>query len=322
MTDNIKNTLRNKYRGCLLGLAAGDALGTTLEFKSPGSFLPLTDMVGGGPFRLDPGYWTDDTSMALCLAESLIKTRQFDAKDQIERYLRWYRQGHWSSTGRCFDIGNTTRTTLEQFEQGGDPLNGSTDEWSAANGSIMRLAPVPLAFAHDPETGIRLSGQSSKTTHRLKICIDACRYMGAVLVGAVNGETKEVLLSDHYRSDRMGWNTDPLDPKIAEIASGSFKHKQPPQISGTGYVADCLESALWAFYNSDTFEQGCLMAVNLGNDADTTGAVYGQIAGAYYGMDGANGIPGHWQEKIFQRQSIIQFADNLLQMAAIPGGQF
>ena len=318
MTDAIKNRSRNKYRGCLLGLAAGDALGTTLEFKTPGSFLPLTDMVGGGPFRLEPGQWTDDTSMALCLAESLIETGRFDTRDQMERYLRWYRQGHWSSTGICFDIGNTTRTTLQQFEADGNPLNGSTDQWSAANGSIMRLAPVPLAFANDPEIAVQWSAESSKTTHRLKICIDACRYMGALIVGAVMGETKEALLSKHYRPLGYDWNIEPLESKIAEIANGSFKEKQPPQISGTGYVADCLESALWAFYNSETFEQGCLMAVNLGNDADTTGAVYGQIAGAHYGIEGAAGIPGHWQEKLFRKENIVQFADDLLRMAAIP----
>ena len=101
--------LRDRYRGALLGLAVGDALGTTLEFKRPGSFAPITDMVGGGPFGLKPGQWTDDTSMALCLAESLVECRGFDPVDQLRRYCRWYREGHLSSTGRCFDIGNTTR---------------------------------------------------------------------------------------------------------------------------------------------------------------------------------------------------------------------
>ena len=309
------NRIKDRFRGCLLGLATGDAVGTTLEFKSPGSFLPLTDMIGGGPFHLKPGQWTDDTSMALCLAESLIEVGGFDAKNQVDQYLRWYREGHWSSTGKCFDIGNTTRTTLEQYEAGGGPLNGSTDKWSAANGSIMRLAPVPLAFAKESEIAIQLSAESSKTTHRLKICIDACRYMSAILIGAVMGESKEQLLSDHYSPSGISWISEPLDPNISEIAGGSFKLKQPPQVSGTGYVADCLESALWAFHNSDNFEQGCLMAVNLGNDADTTGAVYGQLAGAYYGMNGENGIPEHWQDKIYQKESIVQFADDLFLMA-------
>jgi ADP-ribosylglycohydrolase len=101
--------LRERYRGCLLGLAAGDALGTTLEFKPPGSFQPIEDMVGGGPFNLRPGEWTDDTSMALSLAESLIERRGFHPADQLSRYCRWWREGYLSSTGRCFDIGNMMR---------------------------------------------------------------------------------------------------------------------------------------------------------------------------------------------------------------------
>jgi ADP-ribosyl-[dinitrogen reductase] hydrolase len=96
----------DRYRGALLGLACGDALGTTLEFKPPGTFKPVTDIVGGGPFGLKPGQWADDTSMALCLAESLIECKGFDPVDQMRRYLRWYREGHLSSNGRCFDIGN------------------------------------------------------------------------------------------------------------------------------------------------------------------------------------------------------------------------
>src|SRR5687768_11222399 len=98
----------NRFRGCLLGLAVGDALGTTLEFSQPGSFQPIKDIIGGGPFNLKPGEWTDDTSMALCLADSLIK-KGFDPVDQMERYCRWYREGYLSSNGKCFDIGVTVR---------------------------------------------------------------------------------------------------------------------------------------------------------------------------------------------------------------------
>ena len=135
----------NRHRGCLLGLATGDALGATLEFQAPGSFEPIHDMLGGGPFGLAPGQWTDDTSMALCLAESLLKSDGFDAADQMRRYLRWYRGGYLSSTGTCFDIGDTCRAALEQFEETDEPFAGSTDPQSAGNGSIMRLAPAGAA---------------------------------------------------------------------------------------------------------------------------------------------------------------------------------
>lgn len=137
----------DRCRGALLGLACGDALGTTLEFAPPGSFTPIDDLVGGGPFDLQPGEWTDDTSMALCLAESLLERRGLDPVDQLERYLRWWRGGHLSSTGRCFDIGNQTRRALATFERTRSPQPADPDPELAGNGSIMRLAPVPIAYA-------------------------------------------------------------------------------------------------------------------------------------------------------------------------------
>jgi ADP-ribosyl-[dinitrogen reductase] hydrolase len=208
----------DRYRGCLLGLAVGDALGTTLEFSPPGTFEPIQDMVGGGPFGLDPGQWTDDTSMALCLAESLIERNGFDAEDQMKRYVRWYREGHLSSTGVCFDIGNTIRGALHEFEVTGNPYAGSTHPRSAGNGSIMRPASVPLFFAHEPTLAIEKSGDSSRTTHALQV------------------------------------------------------------------------------------------AINLGDDADTTGAVYGQIAGAFYGE---GGIPVPWLNKLAKIELIRDYADRL-----------
>src|SRR5574337_1213144 len=147
MTLNGPIDQASRYRGCLLGLAVGDAVGTTLEFKRSGTFEPIDDMVGGGPFRLKPGQWTDDTSMALCLATSLIERRGFDPIDQLERYVRWWREGYLSSTGDCFDIGNTVRQALTRFLQTREPCPGSTDPHTAGNGSIMRLAPVVLYFA-------------------------------------------------------------------------------------------------------------------------------------------------------------------------------
>jgi len=207
-----------RYRGSLLGLAAGDALGTTLEFRPPGTFAPVADIVGGGPFDLPAGAWTDDTSMALCLAESLVERHGFDPVDQLDRYVRWYRLGHLSSTGDCFDIGNTVRAALNRFQR----------------------------------------------------------------------------------------------TRIAEIAAGSFKRKAPPEIRGTGYVVHSLEAALWAFHRSTTFRDGALRAVNLGDDADTTGAVYGQLAGAFYGDDG---IPDAWRSRVAGRTMIESFATRLLELA-------
>ncbi|WP_295400065.1 ADP-ribosylglycohydrolase family protein [uncultured Thiocystis sp.] len=307
-------TPRARYRGALLGLAAGDALGTTLEFTRPGSFAPLTDLVGGGPFRLAPGQWTDDTSMALCLAESLIVCQGFDAADQMRRYLRWRDTGRWSSTGRCFDIGATVASALNRFAQTGDPLAGSTDPHSAGNGALMRLVPVPLAFAQDPPAAVAHAGQMSRTTHGAPEAVDACRYYAGLLVGAVQGVPKETLLAPAFAPAGVDWNAAPLAPAIAAIAAGSFKVRHPPAIRGTGYVVQALEAALWAFHTSDSFATGALKAVNLGEDADTTGAIYGQLAGAYYGVEA---IPATWRARLSRAAEIRQLADGLRELAGL-----
>lgn len=302
--------LLERFRGALLGLASGDALGTTVEFQAPGTFKRLQEIVGGGPFRLAPGEWTDDTSMALCLAESLIETRRFDPVDQLERYTRWFKEAHLSSNGRVFDVGLTVRAALARFAQHRDPFCGSSDPQTAGNGSLMRLAPVPLHFSNDPQEAIERSGDSSRTTHGAPTAVDACRYMGALIVGALNGVSKKDLLSRRYSPVSRYWEEHPLTPEIDEIACGSFRHREPPEIAGTGYVVKSLEAALWAFYHSNSFHEGCLLAVNLGDDADTTGAVYGQLSGSYYGEPG---IPDSWRRKLAQRETIEIFADSLYQ---------
>ncbi|CAN5524437.1 ADP-ribosylglycohydrolase family protein [soil metagenome] len=297
-----------RYRGSLLGLAVGDALGAPLEGLRPGWFEPVEEMVGGGFHGVEPGQWTDDTSMALCLAESLIELGGFDPTDQLERYRRWYREGHLSSKDVCFGIGGTTRESIERFEQTGEPYCGVEDPNRAGNGSIMRLAPVPLFFARNPREAIERSAESSRTTHGARNSVDACRYFGALLVGAVNGVEKDELLSERYSPVPGYWDEHPLAPEINEVASGSFKRRQPPEIEGSGYVVRSLEAALWAFYNSDSFSGGCLLAVNLGDDTDTTAAVYGQLAGAFCGV---GEIPGSWLNTLFHKPVIEGYAERL-----------
>ena len=306
--------IRDRYRGALLGLAVGDALGTTLEFKAPGTFKPITDLMGGGPFALEPGQWTDDTSMALCLSESLIEKRSFDPKDQMDRYCRWWKEGYLSSTGTCFDIGITVKSALAHYLRTGEPFAGSTDPFTAGNGSLMRLAPVPLAFRQNVELAIHHAGESSRTTHAAPTTIDACRYFAGLLLGALEGRSKEELLSSFFYPgpDQQSWRRHPLSPEIAEIANGSFKKKQPPAIIGSGFVVRSLEAALWAFYHSDSFRDGALRAVNLGNDADTTGAIYGQLAGTFYGV---NAIPEDWIERLTMREFIRERADALFDLS-------
>lgn len=291
----------DRFRGCLLGLAAGDALGTTVEFRSRGSFPPVTDIVGGGPFRLLPGQWTDDTSMALCLGTSLAYRGGFDAGDQMERYWRWYDEGYLSSTGECFDIGGTVAAALHRFRQSGDPMAGSRDANTAGNGSLMRLAPVPIFCYPDIDQAEQLAAESSRTTHGAEECVDACRLAARVMIRALRGEPKEAVLLGDAASYRGS-------ASIEALARGGFRGKDGSAIRGSGYVVESLEAALWCFDRTSSFEAAVVLAANLGDDADTTAAVCGQIAGAYYGLAA---IPPHWLERLAMRDEITALADRL-----------
>lgn len=179
----------------------------------------------------------------------------------------------------------------------------------------MRLAPVPLFFANDPPAAIARSGDSSRTTHGATEAVDACRYLGGLISGAVSGAGKDELLSDDYAPVTDCGREHPLSPAIAEIAGGSFRRREPPEVRGSGYVVKSLEAALWAFQKTDKFRDGALLAVNLGDDADTTGAVYGQLAGAYYGV---SGIPENWCKKLAMRDIIGALADKLHGLSQMP----
>ena len=297
---------KHRFRACLLGLAAGDALGTTVEFSARGSFTPLTDIVGGGPFNLKAGEWTDDTSMALCLGHSLIHCGGMNLHDQLDRYVDWWENGYNSVTGKCFDIGCTVSSALKNYQRTNDPHSGPTDPMSAGNGSIMRLAPVPMFFASDPQLACDAAAESSLTTHGAAEAVDSCRLFAHLIVRALNGvetEDKEYIFSEPWPDD--------LSPAIKDIAQGGYRNKSADEIQGSGYVVKSLEAALWAFWNSGSFEQGALLAVNLGDDADTTGAIFGQIAGAHYGLEGETGIPSSWLAKLAWHEEIAALADQL-----------
>lgn len=210
-----------------------------------------------------------------------------------------------------------------RFKETRDQYCGPTDEYTAGNGSLMRLASVPLFYANDPELGIMKSGESSRTTHQAPVAIDARRYLGALIIGAVSRNNsddnsnnrkkkKQEILSPFYSPIPKYWDKYPLTSELTNVINGSFKRLNSPDIKGSGYALKTLEAALWAFYRSDTFEEGCVMAVNLGDDADTTGAVYGQLAGAFYGE---TGIPTRWLSKLAYKEKIIKMADDIYRLS-------
>jgi ADP-ribosyl-[dinitrogen reductase] hydrolase len=294
-----------RFRGCLLGLAVGDAVGTTVEFQPRGSFPPLVDMVGGGPFRLQPGQWTDDTSMALCLATSLVEQGEFDPQDQMQRYCNWSQQGYLSSTGTCFDIGNTVSQALHRYQQTGDPFSGSTHPQSAGNGCLMRLAPVPMAYFPDRDRTLHFAGESARTTHGARECIEASQVFADLLRRALAGASKAEILASHSLPPTMS-------PGIRAIVQGEYRQKPIEQIKGSGYVVASLEAALWCFASTETYAQAVLAAANLGDDADTTAAICGQIAGAYYGV---SDIPTDWLKRLTLGQEIAELSDRLYTLA-------
>jgi ADP-ribosyl-[dinitrogen reductase] hydrolase len=300
-------SLEERYRGALLGLACGDAVGTSVEFQPRGSFRPLTDMVGGGPFNLKPGQWTDDTSMALCLAESLLRKKGFDAADQMGRYLDWWQRGYLSSTGECFDIGMTVRDALTRSQETGEPFAGSTDPYTAGNGSLMRLVPVVLYYFPDNDRVRTFSASSSRTTHAAPEAVECCELFAEIICKALGGIPKSELLVASITRFR--------EPAVEAIAQGAYLVKTENGIRGSGYCVASLEAALWCFHHSDSFEAAVLKAANLGDDADTTAAIVGQLAGAHYGVQA---IPPSWLAKLHMRKEIEAYADQMLSASSAP----
>jgi len=259
----------------LVGLAVGDAVGTTVEFAPRGSFQPVRDMVGGGPFKLAPGEWTDDTSMALCLADSLLFAGGWDAADCMRRFVNWRDFGYNSVTGVCFDIGLQTSAALDRFLHSGDPNAGLVAEAQSGNGGIMRLAPVVIAFGADLAAARDFAVAQSRTTHASDSCMLAAADMAEMLVlGEVSNWPR------------------PIDP--------------PAEASG--YVVHSMQAALWAIGSTSDFESAILAAANLGGDADTVGAITGQLAGRLYGYAA---IPAPWRARLAWNDHILAKADAL-----------
>ncbi len=307
-----KQQLIEKYQGSMLGLAIGDVLGVPIEFKYPGSFEPVSDFIDSDRFGLGYGCWSDDTAMSLCLANSLIENNGFNPVDQVEKYKQWLNTGYCSSTGKAIGVGQTILRALACHRNENGPYTILQLSEADGNGSLMRLAPVPLYYRGDPGQAIEKAKLSSKITHNSDISGDACRYYTGLIIGALNGVSKEELLADLYCPIPDYWQNNQLVSEIHDVAIGSFRRNHPPIIQGSGYVVKSLEAALWAFYNSESFEEGVLKAVNLGDDADTTGAIFGQLAGAYYGI---NGIPEKWVNNVAKSDEIIEMANKIFYLA-------
>ena len=295
-----EESIRDRGVGALLGLAVGDAVGTTLEFQARDSAPRLVDLVGGGPFALRPGCWTDDTAMALALADSLLKSGDLDCRDLMDRFEAWRHSGEYSCTGSCFDIGITTSQALDRYLRAGDPLAGSTDPGTAGNGSLMRLAPVALRHWRDRASLDRVAAQQSRTTHAALEAVDACRAFAGLLADAISGMPRRSVLAPRGFEGSAS---------IARILAGSWRGRARDTIQSSGYVVHTLEAAIWSVARTADFRNAVLLAANLADDADTVAAVTGQLAGSLYGL---SGIPEKWLGRIAWRERLLDTARGLL----------
>jgi ADP-ribosyl-[dinitrogen reductase] hydrolase len=295
----------DRAKGALLGLAVGDAIGTTIEFRTRDSYPHLTDMVGGGPLSLEAGQWTDDTVMALALADSLLSDPMLNESELMTRFSNWHEWGMYSCTGECFDIGITTRNAIEQWRHTGSPFAGSTDPNAADDGSLMRLSPVAICHWDDEPSLIDVAARQSRTRHGAQEAVDACIGYAGLISRAISGEEKVSLLFN---------GIDVASPKIAGILNGGWRGKARHQVASSRYVAHSLEAALWCVDETSSFEEAVLLAANLGDDANTTAAITGQLAGALYG---ASAIPAGWLEKLAWRQEIEDVAAQLFLKARL-----
>ena len=305
--------LRERFQGALQGLAIGDALAAATQYRRPGSFAAVGDLLGGGPFELPRGAWSDDTAMALCLAESLAATGSCDARDQVTRYSRWQREGYLSATGQCLGITASTAQALASAQWRHQPYAGSHDPQQLHPEALSRVAPVVLyAFANSAQA-VELAADVARTTSQAPLVLDACRLLAAMLHAALRGEARAQVLSP----PASVFAAHALRAQVAAIGAEKCLDGAPPA-DANGNVLAVLALARWAFGSTTNFRDGALRAVNLGGHSDVIGAVYGQLAGAFYGL---SAVPRGWREALVHAEQIAQLADHLLRDALLQVGE-
>jgi ADP-ribosylglycohydrolase len=306
-------TLRERFQGALVGMAVGDALAAHTQFRKPGTFAPVGDLLGGGPFDLPRGAWTDDTAMALLLAESLLERNGFDPHDQVQRYVRWQKEGHGSATGQCVGITANVAKALATAQYRRQPFAGSHDPEQLEKDSLSRVGPVVMFHFSDLPTAVAKAAEAARITAQAPAVLDCMRLLAAMIHLALSGRDKPAIL----RPSRESWVTSSTRPEVLAVFEGSYIVRQPPEITGGGNIVQALEAALWAFQRSDSFREGALLAANLGRDSDVVTATYGALAGAFHGV---SAIPGIWRNSLMRQDLVTDTADRLLTHALVTLG--
>jgi len=282
--------LRERFVGTLFGLAVGDAVAAATQFRRPGSFSPVGDMLGGGPFDLPRGAWSDDTAMALCLAESLLDREGFDARDQVQRYSRWQQDGYLTSTGQCVGITASTARSLALAKwRRGAVFPGSHDPDQLDPEPLSRIASIALFYFSSLETTLLQAADSARITCQAPAVLDACKRLARAVNAALSGLPKTKILAE----------AGPLSETAAQTNNDA---------------ATALSAAFWAFSSTDNFRDAILRAANVGGNSDVVATVCGQLAGAHYG---ATAIPQSWRSGLMQKDLIEGIADRLLAHALV-----
>ncbi len=298
--------LHARFLGALLGLATADALAAPTEQHEPGSFAPVTGFTGGGRFDLPPGAWTDDTAMALCLADSLLACGGFDARDQIDRYLRWWQEGYLSATGECVGLREPVTRALAAAQWRRQLFPGSHEPRQQDPEPLSRIAPVAMFAFSSLEETLRLAADATRITCQAAAVVEVCRVFAAMLHLALAGGAKEEILAPPQLQAGA------VRPRVRSLLLGRYRGKQSRQVRTGSTAVEALEAALWAFDRTSTFEDGALLVANLGGNSDVAGAAYGQIAGAYYT---AAGIPAEWRIALSRLELLESLADQLFRVS-------
>jgi ADP-ribosyl-[dinitrogen reductase] hydrolase len=305
-TLSAARNLRDRFLGAIVGLAAGDAIAAATQFRKAGTFTAVGDLLGGGPFDLPRGAWSDDTAMALCLAESLLEANSFDPRDQVERYRLWQQQGHLSATGQCLGITAGTAKALAQAQWRRQLFSGSHDPNQLDPEVLSRVAPAVLFYFSNPADAITFASEQARTTCQALGAMESCKLLAAWLLGALTGQSKSALLAPP--PDILDATSLRSGATALVASAGTGAHPK------AGNVLEALDAAVWAFRSTDNFRDGALKAANLGANSDVVGAVYGQLAGAHYGI---GAIPTTWRASLLRREVIEGLADRLLAHAMV-----
>jgi ADP-ribosylglycohydrolase len=297
--------LRERFTGALLGLAMGDALAAATQYRKPGSFTPVGDLLGGGPFDVPRGAWTDDTAMALCVADSLLARGGFDPVDQVERFTRWQREGYLSATGQCVGITASVTRALGAARWRRQRFPGSHDPAQLDPEVLVRVAPVVMYFFNDRDAALGHAADAARTTCQAPLAVDACRLLAVAVHAALEGRDKGAIL----QAVRQAGDAGGLRAEVAAIAAGGYRKVLASAPAAKTDALEVLALALDAFESTAALREGLLLCANRGRDSDVLTAVFGQLAGAHHG---AAALPAPWRASLFDRELIVDFADRLL----------